>query len=208
MGHPEQPVAAVSPPPAPKERKWLPTLGVFVVLAVVSVGGLFAVGAAEDTLTDGDSGVDRGAAARPPIEVVGTVSITPLEGWEAADRFDDPPGVRLTTGTATLDALGFSFQGSPEELFRAYIADVLTHQASQIQAAEQLEVVHLNVGFTAVRGFYFGVFGERNASIEGELTTLLVPDGTGIVFDGWAETGSYQWVRDEVNAMVQALKVG
>jgi hypothetical protein len=178
------------------------------VLAVVSLGGLIAVGAAEETLADRDAAADPANGARPPVVIVGTVSITPLEGWEAADRFDDPAGVRMTKGTASLDALGFSFEGSPEELFRAYVADVLTPQASQIQAAEELEIVHLDVGFTAVRGFYFGVFGERNASIEGELTTLLAPEGTGIVFDGWAETGSYQWVRDEVNSMVQALEVG
>jgi hypothetical protein len=30
----------------------------------------------------------------------------------------------------------------------------------------------------------------------------------GIVFDGWAETGSYRLVRDEVDRMVQSLRVG
>jgi hypothetical protein len=178
------------------------------VLAVVSVGGLFVAGAAEETLADGEPGPDSGTERRAPVDVAATVSITPLEGWEVADRFEDPPGVRLTKGTATLDGFGFPFQGSPEELFRSYVTDVLTPQASQIQTAEQLETVHLDAGFTAVRGFYFGVFGERNASIEGELTSVLVPGGTGIVFDGWAETASYEWVRDEVNAMVQALEVG
>lgn len=208
MGHPEQPVAAAPSSPAPNERKWLPTIGVFLVLAVVSLGGLFAAGTAEETLADGESSVDPGAEAGAPVAVAEGVTITPLEGWEVADRFEDPRGVRLSKGTASLDALGLSFQGSPEELFRAYVTDVLTPQASQIQAAESLETIHLDVGFTAVRGFYFGVFGERNASIEGELTTLLVPGGAGIVFDGWAETASYQSVRDQVNAMVQALQVG
>lgn len=179
-----------------------------MVLAVVSLGGLFAAGAAEETLTDGEAGVNPDAEAPAPVAVAGNVTITPLEGWEVADRFEDPPGVRLSKGTASLDAAGFSFQETPEDLFRAYVTDVLTPQASQIQTAEELETVHLDAGFTAVRGFYFGVFGDRNASIEGELTTLLVPGGTGIVFDGWAETASYQSVRDEVNAMIQALQAG
>jgi hypothetical protein len=181
---------------------------VFIVLAVVSLGGLFAAGAAEETLAEGDPGADPGPAARPSVVVVGTVTIMPLEGWEEAERFQDPEGIRLTKGTGTLDALGFSFQGSPEELFDEYVLNVLAPQASQIRTTEQLEIVHLDAGFTAVRGFYFGVFGERNASIEGELTTVLVPGGTGVVFDGWAETGSYQFVRDEVNHMVQGLRVG
>jgi hypothetical protein len=180
---------------------------VFLVLAVVSLGGLFAVGAAEETFTEGDPGGDPGTETGPPVVVVESVSITPVDGWEVAERFHDPEGVRLTKGTATLDAVGFSFQGSPEELFDAYVENMLTPQASHLQTAEQIEVVHLDAGFTAARGFYFGVFGERNASIEGELTTALVPGGMGIVFDGWAETGSYRLVRDEVDRMVQSLRV-
>jgi len=179
---------------------------VFVVLVVVSLGGLFAVGAADETLTETEP--DPGASPRTPVLVVEGVSITPLEGWEEAERFQAPEGVRLTKGTATLDAAGISFQGSPEELFDAYVDDVLRPQAAQLDAAEQLEIVHLDAGFTAVRGFYFGVFGDRNASIEGELTATLVPGGIGVVLDGWAETGSYQFVRDEVNHMVQGLQVG
>jgi hypothetical protein len=179
---------------------------VFIVISVVSLGGLFAAGAADETLAEGDPAADPGGA-RPPVVVIGTVNITPLEGWQEADRFQDPEGVRLTKGTATLDAVGLPFQGSPEDLFNDYVANVLTPQASQIRTAEQLEIVHLDVGFTAVRGFYFGVFGERNASIEGELTTVLIPGGTGIVFDGWAETGSYRFVRDEVDSIVLSTRV-
>jgi hypothetical protein len=204
VGHPQQPVAE-APAAAPefKERKWLPTLAVFLILAVVSLGGLFAVGAAEEALTETAPG--PGASPRPPVQVTDGVTITPLEGWEEAGRFE---GIRLTRGTATLDGVGLPFEGSPEELFDAYVEEILRSEASQLEAADQLETVHLDAGFTAVRGFYFGVFGERNASIEGELTTVLVPGGIGVVFDGWAETGSYQFVRDEVNHMIQGLQVG
>jgi hypothetical protein len=209
VGHPQQSLAAApADVPTVKERKWLPTLAVFVVLMVVSLGGLFAVGAAEETLTETDPGADPAASPRPPVVVAGGVSITPLEGWEEAERFEDPEGVRLTKGTGTLDAAGFPFEGTPEELFDAYVEEILRPQASQLQTAEQLEIVHLDAGFTAVRGLYFGVFGDRNASIEGELTTALVPGGIGVVFDGWAETGTYEFVRDEVNHMVQGLQVG
>jgi hypothetical protein len=175
-----------------------------VVIAVVSLGGLVALGEADETLAE----PDPEAPTSGPVVVAGTVSIRPLKGWEMAEQFQDPEGVRLTKGTATLDGVGFSFTGSPEELFNAYVTDVLTPQASQIQTADDLELVHLPAGFTAVRGFYFGVFGERNASIEGELTTVVVPGGMGIVFDGWAETGSYRFVRDEVDDMVLGLRVG
>lgn len=208
MGHPEQSVVAAPPHPvAPKERKWLPTLAVLIVIAVVSLGGLFVVGEAGETLAEGDAGTDPGVAAQPVV-ILGNASITPLEGWEEAERIQDPDGVRLTKGAATLDAIGLPFQGTPEDLFNDYVANVLRPQASQIQTADQLEIVHMDIGFTAVRGFYFGVFGDRNASIEGELTTMLIPGGTGIVFDGWAETGSYRSVRDEVDHMVQGLQVG
>jgi hypothetical protein len=203
VGHPEQSVvAAPSISVAPKERKWLPTLAALIIIAVVSLGGLVAVGDAGETLADAEPRV--GAT---PVVILGNATITPAEGWEVAERFRDPEGVRLTTGTATLDAVGLPFDGSPEELFDDYLANVLTPQASQIHTAEQLEIVHLDIGFTAVRGFYFGVFGERNSSIEGELTTVLIPDGIGIVFDGWAETGSYRLVRDEVDTMVLGLRV-
>jgi hypothetical protein len=208
VGHPEQSVVAAPPRPAsPKERKWLPTLAVLIVIAVVSLGGLFVVGEAGETLAEGDPGTDPVVGARPVV-ILGNASITPLEGWEEAERFQDPDGVRLTKGAATLDSVGLPFQGNPEDLFNDYVANVLRSQASQIKTAEQLEIVHLDIGFTAVRGFYFGVFGERNASIEGELTTVLIPGGTGIVFDGWAETGSYRFVRDEVDHMVQGMRVG
>lgn len=209
MGHPEQSVVAAPPRPvAHKARKWLPTLAVLIVIAVVSLGGLFVVGEAGETLAEGDPGTDPGVAARPVVVILGNASITPVEGWEEAERFQDPEGVRLTKGTATLDAVGLPFQGSPEDLFDDYVTNVLKPQASQIHTAEQLEVVHMDIGFTAVRGFYFGVFGERNSSIEGELTTVLIPGGTGIVFDGWAETGSYRFVRDEVDHMVLGMRVG
>lgn len=208
MGHPEQSVVAAPPRPvAPQERKWLPTLAVLIVIAVVSLGGLFVVGEAGETLAEGDPGTDPGVGTGPVV-ILGTASITPLEGWEEAERFQDPEGVRLTKGAATLDAVGLLFRGTPEDLFNDYVANVLRPQASQIKTAEQLEIVHLDIGFTAVRGFYFGVFGERNASIEGELTAVLIAGGTGIVFDGWAETGSYRSVRDEVDHMVLGLRVG
>ncbi len=208
MGHPEQSVASGrAGPSAPKERKWLPTLSVLVVVVVVSLGGLVAVGETQGTLAQTDLGTDPGGEPRKPVVVLGSVTITPLRGWEEAERFEKPEGVRLTKGVATLDAVGLPFQGTPEDLFEAYVSDVLTSEASQLQSAKQLEIVHLDVGFTAVRGFYFGVFGERNAQIEGELTTVLIPEGIGIVLDGWAETGSYQFLRHEVNQMIQRMQV-
>lgn len=177
------------------------------MISAVSIGGLFVVGEAGETLAEGDPGTDPGVGARPVV-ILGNASITPLEGWEEAERFQDPDGVRLTKGAATLDAVGLPFRGTPEDLFNDYVANVLRPQASQIQTVEQLEIVHLDIGFTAVRGFYFGVFGERNASIEGELTTVLLPGGTGIVFDAWAEIGSYRSVRDEVDHMILGMRVG
>lgn len=203
MGHSQQSVAeAPAAAPVFKERKWLPTLAVFLVLVVVSLGGLFALGAADETLTDAEA--DPGGSPRPRLLITSVVTITPLEGWEEAGRFE---GVRLTKGTATLDAEEFPYEGTPEELFDAYIEGALRPQASQLETTEQLDIMHLDAGFTAVRGFYFGVFGERNASIEGELTTVVVPGGIGVVFDGWAETGTYHFFRDEVNHMVQGLQV-
>lgn len=205
MGHPERSVASGrAGASAPKERKWLPTLGVFVVLGFVSLGGLIAAGETEETLAI----PDPGAEPRKPVVVLGSVSITPLEGWEEAERFQEPTGVRLTKGAGSLDAVGLPFQGTPEDLFDAYVSDVLSREASELQTAERLEIVHLDIGFTAVRGFYFGVFGERNAPIEGELTTVLIPGGIGVVLDGWAETGSYQFLRHEVNEMIQRIQVG
>jgi hypothetical protein len=186
----------------------LPALAVLLVVGVVSLGGLITTGETEETLAQTGVGTDPGEERRKPVVVLGGVTITPLEGWEEAERFEGPEGVRLTKGAATLDAVGLPFQGTPEDLFDAYVSDVLSRDASQLQSAEQLEIVHLDVGFTAARGFYFGVFGERNAPIEGELTTVLIPDGIGIVLDGWAETGSYQLLRHEVNQMIQRMQVG
>ena len=205
MGYQEQPVAVASPPaPVPKERKWLPTLAVFLVIVVVTMGWIPFVAGTSSAIPNPDPSLPPPDA---PIAPVGLgVSLVPLPGWIQGERFEDPDGVRLTKGTGNLDAYALAWTANAEELLDDYLSKALEPQASQLQtSARSAGTV---AGLRGVRVAYVGVFGEQAVAVEGEVTTVVTADGRGIVFDGWAPQGALGAVLEELRAMITGVRVG
>ena len=189
------PVVGVAlPQPPGRERRWLPVAAIVGVMTAVVAGGY---------LTADALGQVRGGA----VAVSPTVEVTPLPGWELAERFPDPPGVRLTRGAASLDVITITFAGTDAELLADYVQGVLEPDAEQLQVSESPERVDLGSGLVGSRIAYVGLFGDVQASIEGEVTAVVSPSGTGVVFDGWAPAGQLRFSLDEIDEMIRTAQI-
>jgi len=76
---------------------------VLAVMVVVVFGGYVVAGALSEP-------------AGPPVTVAGIVRVSPLSGWEVAERSAAPPSVRFTRGSGNLDVMVFLFSGTPFDL--------------------------------------------------------------------------------------------
>jgi hypothetical protein len=188
------PEAVRLPSPPRRERRWFPVLVISAAMVAVVSGGHLAA----DAL-----GRARGAA----VTVSPSVQITPLPGWELAERFVDPPGVRLTKGGASLDVLTLPSAGSDAELLAEYIQQVLEPDAEQLQVSGQLEHVTLGSGLVGSRIAYVGLFGDVQAPVEGEVTAVVSPSGSGVLFDGWSPAGQLQFALDEIDATIASAEI-
>ena len=180
------------PLPAPplRHRRWIP-----VVVLVAVMGGVVSGGyVTSDALGETTGGT---------VTVSASVRITPLAGWELAERFGDPPGIRLTSGSTSLDVATIPFTGTDVDLLASYIDQVLEPDAEQLQVSEEVEPVRLTSGLTGTRIAYVGLFGDVQAPIEGEVTAVVSPSGGGVIFDGWAPAGQLQFEIDEIDEMVE-----
>jgi hypothetical protein len=98
----------VPPGPPLRQRRWVPVL----VLALLMVGIVSGGYLTSDAL---------GEAGGETVAVSSSVNVTALPGWELADRFEGPTGIRLTKGGAsTLAAEG-------RRLLRFLASDADTH---------------------------------------------------------------------------------
>lgn len=206
---PPPPAATPPPPPAlPKERTWLPLLGVIVLIIVVGFGGFVVAG-------------EPRQVAGPPdpdplnrIDVIQGVTIAVIPGWEVIDRYQQPveggevDAVRLSSGTASIDVLAGTYDGSAEDLHLLYVEQVLLPYADQLEISHQLETFTTDQGHQGVRGFYLGVFPDVQAPIEGEVSAVLTPEGLGLITDGWTVEGQLGQAIDATRAMTGSLEVG
>lgn len=202
---PESP-APPPPPPPPRERKWIPTLGVLVLVIAVSFGGFVVGGQAGQAVTE--PGPEIGVA---PVEVVPGVFVPPVSGWEFVGPLEgEITGGRLTRGSATLDVFAGGLEdsavGTNEDLFFLYVFDVLQPQAEQLRYTEELETVTVGA-YTAARGYYVGTFTGVSAPVEGEVTAVTLPSGVGVIFDGWAPEGQLGVVIQEIRTMVELTEI-
>ena len=181
------------PAPPARERTVLPVVAVVLVLAVVVFGGYVTAGALS-------------TSAGGPVDVAGLVRLTPLSGWELAERFSDPAGARLTRGSGTLDVFAGSFEGTTDQLIGRYVAGSLEPQAEQLSVS-QIETLELASGLVGSRISYVGTFRDVPVPIEGELTAVVSDSGVGVIFDGWAPSGQLRSALDEVRAMIDAAEV-
>jgi hypothetical protein len=190
------------PPPAPagpKEAKWIPPIVALVVLLFVVFGGfLFAgePGAAGQELTEGEPG--------EPVPVAPGVTLFPPVGWSVQEQFQDPPGVRLTSGAGNLLVL-VRGGGDPRVLLEEYVTQILEPDASQLSIS-QAEPVPLPSGAPAVRIAYLGVFEGVQSPLEGEVT-VIATSGNAVAFDGWAPEGLFAAIRRDVRTMVETAEV-
>lgn len=184
------------PLPAPPldHRRWVPVLVLAVVIAGVVTGGYVTSDALGDT---GDETVTISASVR----------VTALPGWELAERFGDPPGIRLTSGSTSLDVATIPFTGTDVDLLASYVDEVLAPDAEQFQVSEEVEAVRLASGLTGTRIAYVGLFGDVQAPIEGEVTAVVSPSGVGVIFDGWAPAGQLQFEIDEIDTMIDRAEI-
>ena len=182
------------PPPPLRQRRWIPAIALVALIVGVVSGGHVVSGALGETRV--------GAVA-----VGDSVEITPLPAWELAERFEDPTGIRLTSGTASLDVATLPFGGSDVELLREYVDNVLAPQAEQLRLSEEVEPVRLANGLTGSRIAYVGLFEGVQTPVEGEITTVVSPAGTGVVFDAWAPTGQLQVALDDLHAMIESAEI-
>lgn len=170
------------------------TLLLAFVLLVVVFGG-FVVAAVLST------------PAGPPVDVAGVVRVSPLSGWEVASRFVEPPLVRLTRGSGSLDVTARSFEGDAEELARRYVAEVLEPQADRLSVSRTFEPVRFASGLEGVRVPYVGRFGRSQTPIEGEVTAVVSPSGVGVVFDAWAPEGVLRYAAGDTRTMIERARI-
>ena len=188
--------AEPAPLPAPplRQRRWTPVIALATVLAAVTSGGYLA----SDALGE----IQGGAVA------VGTsVRVTPFPGWELADSSTDPDRIRLTSGSTSLDVAAFPFDGTDVDLLTRYVDNILEPGAEQFRVSEEVDSVRLASGLTGSRIAYVGLFGDVQAPIEGEVTAVVSPTGSGVIFDGWAPSGQLQFAIDDVHAMVRGAEI-
>jgi hypothetical protein len=197
--HTPNPHRATTPPrpdEAPgslrRERRWIPVIAVAVVIVVLVSGG-YVTAAALST------------PAGPPLSIGGVATVTPLSGWRFVKRVSEGgvPGLVITRGNGNLEVLAGPFDRSAEALARLYATQVLQPQASQLQVSTSFDRVTVASGLPGVRFGYIGVFDQSGVPIEGEVTVVVSPGGTGAVFDGWSPEGDLQYVVGDIETMVR-----
>jgi hypothetical protein len=184
------------PLPAPplRQRRWVPVVVLVAVVTGVVSGGYIT----SDAL---------GETSGETVMVSASVRITPLPGWVLAERFGDPPGIRLTSGSTSLDVATIPFTGTDVDLLASYVDEVLEPGAEQFQVSEEVEPIRLASGLTGTRIAYVGLFGDVQAPVEGEVTAVVSPSGAGVIFNGWAPAGQLQFEIDEIDEMIERAEI-
>jgi hypothetical protein len=185
----------IPPPPPGRERRWLPVITLFLVLLFIVFGGYFV--AARSGVT-----VPSGQAQTPMWVTVGGIRFRPAPGWVIARRIPGPePAAILTRGIGSLLVLPSPSPTDPADALDSYVDDVLQPEAVDLHVSDTTEEVELPGGFTGLRRAYLGRFVDNPSPLEGQATAFALPGGPTVVFDGWAQEGSYQTFAGEVDAM-------
>jgi hypothetical protein len=178
-----------TPTPAPQRqpRGCLATLAVFLVMIGILVGGAYAANALAQ--------VPQG-----PINV-GFVSVQPLEGWEFGGRTEDGNTVLLSRGTGSLAITVY-----PDKSAVQALSDTRAEWVASGTVTASETTFDLSVRSGAPRFGYTGTFDDIATVVEGEVFAI---DGTGyaVQFDGWAGTGEYIGVRDDIVYMINGAVI-
>jgi hypothetical protein len=182
VDRPQQPIAV--------RRRFASAAIVVGVIAVTVFGGYVVAAALSEPIGR-------------PLNVGGIVHVPALSGWELAGRYTAGgiPAGRLTRGSGNLDVLAAGWNGSPEDLARAYASRVLQPGAVRLSMSQGLRPVRVADGLAGVRFSYVGVFDRGGTPIEGEVTAAVSASGAGVLFDAWSPEGLLQYVRGDIDAM-------
>jgi hypothetical protein len=139
-----------------------------------------------------------------PLEIASGVRIYPQSGWREEAR--EGPTVRLSNGEVALFVSVFPFGGNAAELFSIYVRDVLQGQAQQLSPPNPA-VIQAGGGRVGVRGAFSGLFKDQTGAIEGQLTTMMLGNGTGIVFDARGLEGGVARALRDLDVMFTTTEV-
>lgn len=180
-----------------RERRWWPTLAVFAVIVLVTVGGYVAAAL-------------LATPAGPPVGFPGVVSVQPIAGWESAEPgiTEGHPYVSVTRGNGTLVVVDWGQVTTGESLATDVVDEVLDAEFSQLSVSDELEAVTLADGIQGVRFRFVGLDPDGGGSIEGEVTAVVTPAGRGVVFVGLAPDGQLAFVDGDLRTMVDLARVG
>ena len=114
----------------------------------------------------------------------------------------------LTRGSGSLAVLSVATGVDQRELADAYVREYLAPASANL-VVTAAELVPLGRSRLARRFAYRGQFegAKRRGGLAGEVTTLVSPLGTGVVFDAWAEADVYPYERGDARAMVARAAV-
>jgi hypothetical protein len=169
-----------------------------MVILFVVFGGFF-VAAAIDV-------PGRRAEAGPPVTVSG-VRFGPRPGWVVARRLPgETPAVQLTKGSGNLLAVVFPGEADASVALERYRDEILAPESLNLEMSSDVEPVpHPPSAGSALRAFYVGTFQDNPSPLEGDVTAFALPSG-GVVFDGWAQEGTYQQFADDVHGMASGAE--
>jgi hypothetical protein len=198
----------VEPPPRPEAsalmlrprpaRRWWPSIAVLGVVVTTTLGGFVAA----DALSE---------PAGAPVSIAGVVAVQPISGWEPAEpgSVAGRPFVRLTRGSGTLVVVAWgSFAGDAGSLALEVRDDLLDVSLDQLTVSDRLTPVTFDRGLRGQRFTFVGIDRESSTSVEGTVTTVVAPDGQGVVFVGLAPEGLLAFVDGDLHTMVTAAAVG
>jgi hypothetical protein len=179
-------------------RRWRRAGPIAVLLALVVLGfGGYAVDVPLSDLT------------ASPVTVGGDVRIVPLSGWRVAQRSQGKgsAGISFTRGGGNLQVMTETFRGTSEELLAAYLRTVVKPHTSHLAVSRTLEPVRLPSGLTGVRVAYLGAPRAGATPLEGQVTAVVAPSGSGAVFNAWAPKGLFPFETGDVDRMIATAEV-
>jgi hypothetical protein len=187
-------------------RRWLPTGLVALVMSVTVLGGF----------------VVAGTLPEPEVQAVAlgdVVTAHPLPGWEVVRReavtvpTSSGAGLsgefaQLTRGSGALDLVAIpGVDGTALELADLYAGEVLSRQLERLSVSDRVQEILLRNGLQAVRFGYIGSEPQSGSPVEGSVTVVVSPTGSGVVFDGWAFQGQLELIVEELTAMIDAAEI-
>jgi len=181
--------------PVALEPKLAKAAGLLGVLLAVVVGGPLVDAA---LLSSGG----------PVVQVTPDVRLAPLPGWRLAGTQQGQRPALLTRGSGSLEVRSAATAAGAAALASGYLRERLAPISANLVVADR-ELVPLDAGL-ALRVAYRGQFGGggRRGALAGEVTALVSPAGTGVVFDAWATDDTYPYERDDAAAMIRRAQVG